>query len=104
MTDPLSSDLADDPDMAELIEMFLAELPDRIAAVRTAIAAGQRDQVKRLAHQLKGAAGGYGYPAITDAAADLEHAAAMGAADLRQQETALVRLCRSALSVTGRTA
>jgi hypothetical protein len=28
----------------------------------------------------------------------------MGAADLRQQETALVRLCRSALSVTGRTA
>lgn len=69
---PLLSELAGDADMAELIEMFVAELPERVAALRQALTERDFEALRRLAHQLKGAAGGYGFPSITEAAKDLE--------------------------------
>jgi signal transduction histidine kinase/DNA-binding NarL/FixJ family response regulator len=80
---PVVSTFADDPDMAEIVDRFVASLPDRVAALRAEVAAGAagRDALRRLAHQLKGGADGYGFPAITEAAAAVEGAVVSGATD-----------------------
>jgi|GEM_PF-2677703 len=68
---PIVSELSD-PDMTDLVEMFVQELPDKIAALQQATSDQDLTQLAGLAHQLKGAAGGYGFPSITDAAKALE--------------------------------
>lgn len=64
--------------MRELVQMFVDELPERMAAIQTAVQAGQFETAATLCHQLKGAAGGYGFPTITDAAAEVEAASITG--------------------------
>jgi len=73
-TEPIRSEFADDEDMAELLEFFVGEMSDRIAALEAAASSGDQAQLATLAHQLKGAAGGYGFPAVSDVAASLEQA------------------------------
>ena len=92
---PLVSDLASDPDFAELLTAFLSEMPKRISALETALSASDLGTLARLSHQLKGSAGGHGYPTITEAASDVERSAkAQAALDvLRKQVNALVDLC-----------
>ncbi len=68
----LLSELVEDPDMAELIGQFLADLPGRVDAIGVALDDNDRLRTAALAHQLKGAAGGYGYPTISEAARTLE--------------------------------
>ncbi|MBN2561327.1 MAG: Hpt domain-containing protein [Phycisphaerae bacterium] len=68
----LVSEFADDADMIELVEMFVDELPGKALAIRQAMEKRDMEVLGRLAHQLKGAAGGYGFPTITDAAGELE--------------------------------
>jgi HPt (histidine-containing phosphotransfer) domain-containing protein len=70
--DRLVSTLAGDEDMLDLVEIFVSELPGRVGAIHQALAHQDFETLQRLAHQLKGAAGGYGFPAITDAAKELE--------------------------------
>lgn len=74
-TNALVSELTDDADMVELVEMFIDELPDKLSAIMTALAGQDFDDLARVAHQLKGSAGGYGFPAITEAAKELEDTA-----------------------------
>ena len=96
---PLISEYASDADMLELIEMFVAELPERVTALNDAMAAGDLARVGGLAHQLKGAGGGYGYPTITDSAFTLETMAKAGTDDLdavRRNIDELVSLCNRA--------
>src|SRR5689334_17049933 len=69
---PLPSDLSGDPEMAELIGLFLAELPKRVESLTQAWRAREFQAVGRLAHQLKGSSAGYGFPAIGTAAARVE--------------------------------
>jgi HPt (histidine-containing phosphotransfer) domain-containing protein len=64
--------------MQELVEMFVGELPDRIDAIEKAIEEQNRASLGQLAHQLRGAAGGYGFPTISDAAELLESSAKAG--------------------------
>jgi HPt (histidine-containing phosphotransfer) domain-containing protein len=56
---------ADDPDLVEMIELFVDEMPDRIATIESH--ARNRDWLKlaQAAHQLKGAAGSYGFDILT---------------------------------------
>lgn len=72
VTPPLRSRFAADPEMAELIDLFLAELPEKVGSLRTAVAASEAVAIRRLAHQLKGAAAMYGFPVLGAAAAALE--------------------------------
>jgi signal transduction histidine kinase/CheY-like chemotaxis protein/HPt (histidine-containing phosphotransfer) domain-containing protein len=72
------SELADDEEMTALVEHFTAGLPAQAKRLEDALDANDRETVRRLAHQLKGAAGGYGYPTITSAAARLEQQAREG--------------------------
>ncbi len=93
----LVSELADD-DLLELVEMFVAELPDRIAAIEKALDQHDLATLATLVHQLKGSAGGYGFPSITAAAAEIQPDAKAGEdlETLKHQIRALVALCRRA--------
>ncbi len=51
---------------------------------------GDYESLRRLAHQMKGAGGSYGYPMLTEAAKELEEAAI--ASDVEAGTTALDKL------------
>jgi histidine phosphotransfer protein HptB len=73
-TAPLRSTFADDEDFAELLRAFAQTLPEKRQTVLDLHRAGSFDELGRWAHQLKGAAGGYGFPDLTEIAAELEQA------------------------------
>ncbi|MGC3966992.1 MAG: Hpt domain-containing protein [Pirellulales bacterium] len=70
----ICSTMSADPDFREIVELFVAEVPDRVASLTDAFDANRWADLRRIAHQLKGAAGGYGYPDLTTAASQLEFA------------------------------
>jgi HPt (histidine-containing phosphotransfer) domain-containing protein len=70
--EPLVSELRADPDIADLVREFVPVLAEGASALRVAMASGDVDTVKRVLHQLKGAAGGYGFPTITAEARHVE--------------------------------
>ena len=84
-----------DPDMLEIVREFASELPARIAKLEAHLAAGELRELQTLAHQLKGAGGGYGFPQITDASRRLE-AAAAASGDVARGLADLAALCRRA--------
>lgn len=92
----ITSDLAGDPEMRELIQMFVDELPERIAALEQAWEGANAAEIARIAHQLKGASAGYGFKVVGDAAARLEHFIKGAQDDLAGAKSdfdALVDLC-----------
>ena len=96
--EPLYSEYANDPDMLELVEMFVNEMPDRVSSIEQAIRQADIENLARLSHQLKGAAGGYGFTSITEAAAVVEKLA-KAEKDLQEIEGSiaeLLTLCRRA--------
>ena len=97
---PLYSDLSSDPDMLELVEMFVSELPDRVAAIEKAVEEANLADLRKLSHQLKGAGGGYGFTSITEAAAVVEKLSKSQAEISAVQESLkeLVSLCNRASS------
>ncbi len=92
------SDHANDPDMVELIEQFVGRLSNRIADLEEAFAKQDARMLGELAHKLKGAAGGYGFPSISSAAGQLEKTAKSqkDLDSLNAELTSLVDLCRRA--------
>ena len=90
-----------DPEDAELIEYFLGELPDRVDAINTAASGDDLDQLKRIAHQLKGSAPSFGFPAIGSAAGQLEGRirdlddSVSDVQNIRGEIESLVSLCQS---------
>jgi HPt (histidine-containing phosphotransfer) domain-containing protein len=102
---PLSySTLAEDPDLAEIVEMFVQEMPDRVSNLQRRFESRDLMELERAAHQLKGAAGSYGFHQLTPAATRLE---AMLKQRRPEEEVhaaldALVSLCRGVRAGTGR--
>jgi HPt (histidine-containing phosphotransfer) domain-containing protein len=82
----------DDPDMLEIVREFAAQLPERARVLERRFEAGDLEGLRTLAHQLKGAGGGYGFPQLTDAAGELERALVEGADEPRIKDR-LVALC-----------
>jgi PAS domain S-box-containing protein len=68
----LVSEFADDPEMIEILAKFLTGLNDRIEEIDGFFIKSDWGGVTNVAHQLKGAAGGYGFPIISEVAAELE--------------------------------
>jgi HPt (histidine-containing phosphotransfer) domain-containing protein len=68
----IRSVLADDVEWAELLHVFAETLPEKRQTLRDLYRKGEFDQIRRWAHQLKGAGGSYGFPGLSQAAADLE--------------------------------
>ena len=71
---PIRSELADDPDFRELLEEFGAAIPERRDALLAAHGRAAYDDLRSRAHQLKGAGGGFGFPQLSELAAELERA------------------------------
>jgi len=96
---PLISQLAGDADMLDLIEYFVTELEDRCRSLEQAMQNGDADEIRVLTHQLKGAAGGYGFPAITEVAGEIEATLLAGECEMSRlsgKVEALIDLCRRA--------
>lgn len=93
------SEFAADPEMRDIVALFVDDLPRRALGLRVAMDSGDRDRLRTLAHQLRGSAGGYGFPAIGNAAANLEILILSGAGDERigLAVERLVHRCRSAV-------
>jgi HPt (histidine-containing phosphotransfer) domain-containing protein len=95
--EPLRSEFADDPDMADALAYYVDRLPRIAEELQSASARGERDELARLLHQLKGSAGSYGFPTIGEAARAAE-SAVRGVADTAALALALDRvaaLCRA---------
>lgn len=98
------SEFADDAEFCDLIQLFVSELPDRVASIENAFTQGNHEEVTRLAHQLKGSGPGYGFPTIGEAAGTIEEwyrARSTPSIDelvaVREQIDNLVDLCRRAV-------
>lgn len=98
----LTSQYADDPDMRELVVEFVAAMPARTLALQTALSEQRLRDLQRLAHQLKGSAGGYGFPTLGSAAGTLEstlkNSLEPSLDNLRTQVDELVSLCSRAVA------
>lgn len=96
----IRSSFADEPEMADLIALFVDDVPEKIARLQQAIEAEDIQAVRTFAHQLKGAAGGYGFETLTPVALELEQtaAAASNISDTMPQANVLISHLR-ALSV-----
>lgn len=67
------SEFANDPDFRELLTMFTDGLPEHQTALNDAFAAADWGRLREVSHQLKGCGAGYGFPGLTDLAAQLEY-------------------------------
>lgn len=94
-TGPIRSSLAADPDFRELLRAYVESLRAQQADLQAAFAAGQFDRLGRLAHQIKGSGGGYGFDQLSATAAALEKACTACDSDAELIGRELDRLCES---------
>ena len=95
-TEAIFSAYGGDPLLGEMVDLYVAEMPDRIAALERAFSDGDCESLRRTAHQTKGAAGSYGFDPLTEAAAELESAVRENQPRQRIQQALeeLIGLCR----------
>jgi len=104
----LTSLYADDPDIAPILQEFIDGLSGQVSHMGLNARTGAYDELRRQAHQIKGAGGGYGYPALTEAAARLEDAAntreaervAMALGEVEILSQAIVQGAASTITIT----
>jgi HPt (histidine-containing phosphotransfer) domain-containing protein len=96
--DPIRSSYEADPDMLEIVCDFARELPARVAKLEALVNSRAFAELQTLAHQLKGAGGGYGFAQITEVAARLEQALKSGAAEPEIKDRA-TELCATLRAV-----
>jgi PAS domain S-box-containing protein len=70
-----SSLLTQDPEFREIVDEFIERLSSQMRAIREAWSRGDLDELNLLAHWVKGSGGTAGFPALTEPARQLEHAA-----------------------------
>lgn len=69
----ITSDLLEDEaDLIDLIDKFMARLPDFMESITRTYAEKNQEEFSGLIHQLKGVGGGYGYPMLTEICARIE--------------------------------
>jgi histidine phosphotransfer protein HptB len=89
------SHLGGDPDLCDIVQMFVEEMPGRVAGLLEHMNGTDWEGLRRAAHQLKGAAGSYGFEAISPCAGRVESAIRDGEPEeqIREAVLALVDLC-----------
>jgi HPt (histidine-containing phosphotransfer) domain-containing protein len=71
-----------DPELADLIPGFLENRESDVETIKKAVERGDFEEVRVLAHNMKGAGGGYGFETITEIGDALEQAAKQGDTDV----------------------
>jgi len=89
------STFGEDPDLVELVEMFVDGLPARIAELKDLAASNDLESLRRAAHQLRGAGGSYGFSRVSCAAGRLEDACAenQSESEIAAALEAMIELC-----------
>jgi len=72
--EPLYSTLGGDPDLGDLVTLFVEEMPDRVANILDLLDRREWEELRRAVHQIKGAAGSYGFGPISPCAGKIEYA------------------------------
>jgi HPt (histidine-containing phosphotransfer) domain-containing protein len=72
---PVYSALGNDPDLADLVDLFVEEIPRRVRSMEDALGDFDWELLRTLTHQMSGAAGSYGFHGLTAHARELENAA-----------------------------
>ena len=100
--EPVYSTLGGDPGLDEIITLFVAEMPQRVATLLSKLDAGDWEGLRRTTHQLRGAASSYGFDPITPGAGRVEEAICQHATEqeIRAAVDALIDLCRRACAGT----
>lgn len=70
--DSITSSLIDDPDVADLLEKYIENLPAIVEEIKTAYSGNDYETLRRCVHDLKSSGGNYGFVPLYQAAADLE--------------------------------
>jgi len=96
---PVRSQYASDPVIADLLSIYLDELQQTTNAIMTAFAESNLFEVQRLVHQVRGSAGAYGYPDITQLAGQLDDTLRTGAElmNIEPMTNELLGWCRAAI-------
>ncbi len=68
----LTSLFANDESMDDLIEWFTQEIEKDVVRIERALERGDRAELAAILHQLKGSAGSYGFPAVSEQAERVE--------------------------------
>jgi signal transduction histidine kinase/DNA-binding NarL/FixJ family response regulator len=86
-----------DPAIAKLTTAFIGRLPERVMKIQTLLEEQDLGHLQDAIHQIRGAAGGYGFPAITEVAARAEQKIRDGEAfeAIRIEVESLVSLIQS---------
>jgi HPt (histidine-containing phosphotransfer) domain-containing protein len=100
--EPIYSTFGNDPELSELLALFVSDLQDRINMMRKHFESENWAGLQRVAHQLKGAGGSYGFNPITVGAVSLEHAIKAGEPKefIRKLMEELIALCARARTGT----
>jgi len=93
--EPVYSRLANDPDLTDIVELFVEEMPGRVENFLRHLEEKNWESLRQAAHQLKGAAGSYGFEPLSPCAGRLESAVRNGEPEQRIREAVmeLVELC-----------
>ncbi len=96
---PIISELANDQDFSEVIEVFLQDLPLQLQTISEAVTNADMEQLKYLIHTIKGAGGSAGFPVIMEKAAQAEKNVIEGELDSIQSSIdELTQLCKRAIA------
>ena len=80
--DIIGSDLVrEDVSFTQIVLEFIQGMDNRLEAMERAIRISDFEALRIAAHQLKGSGGGYGYPVLSQRAAELETHARAGLVD-----------------------
>ncbi len=87
--------LREDSSFEDIVAQFVSGLSDRVARMDDAVRAADFEALRVAAHQLKGCGGGYGYPILTEHAAQLEqHAKNRALEECAEALDELKSICR----------
>ena len=69
----LSDELANDPEFLALVAEFVKGLPHQVSTITDAVDEKNWEVVEKVSHNLKGVGGNYGFPEISEIAANINN-------------------------------
>jgi CheY-like chemotaxis protein/anti-sigma regulatory factor (Ser/Thr protein kinase) len=96
----LQSTLEKQPSLQKLLNKFISKLPERVATMRAMLEEENLENLRQAVHQLRGAAGGYGFAEVTRLAGQAEQTIRHGD-DLERIKTEVDSLVDLVLSIEG---